>query len=47
LYDSILDDDFFIEITNGFADLIEFVEMAVDAMGGLKGLLPGILALML
>lgn len=46
LYDSILNDEFFIDMTNGVEKIITVVGDMVDAMGGLKGLLPGIIALM-
>ena len=46
LYDSILEDDLFISLTNGAADFIDVIGNMVDAMGGLKGLLPGLLAIM-
>ena len=46
LYDSILEDDLFIDLTNGAAKFVDVIGNMVDAMGGLKGLLPGILAIM-
>ena len=46
LYDSILEDDLFIDLTNGAAKFVDVIGNMVDAMGGLKGLLPGLLAIM-
>jgi TP901 family phage tail tape measure protein len=40
LYDDLIDDDFFIKITDMFAKIIDGVGDLVDAMGGLRGLLP-------
>ena len=37
VYDSLLDDDFFITLTNGFAKLIEGVEGFADGLGGMEG----------
>ena len=39
LFDSILEDDFFIGLLNGFSEVIGFIEGVVDALGGMKGLL--------
>ena len=38
-YVTLLDDDAFIAITNGFANLINFVKEFSDSLGGLKGIL--------
>ena len=40
IYDSLLNDEFFIELNNGLADLLQGFDKLIDAMGGLKGLLP-------
>jgi hypothetical protein len=40
LYDDLIDDDFFIKITDMFAKIIDGVGDLIDAMGGLRGLLP-------
>ena len=37
IYDSILDDDFFISINNGFADFLSGIENVIDGLGGMKG----------
>jgi hypothetical protein len=34
-----MDDDFFIDFTNTLADLINYVDTLVDALGGLPGIL--------
>ena len=39
IYDSILDDKFFIGITNIFADFLEGISNVTDSLGGLKGIL--------
>ncbi len=46
IYDSLVKDEFWIDITNGFADALKQVEILVDSLGGLKGVLSalGILA---
>lgn len=46
LYKSIVEDDVFITLTNGAADFIEIVDNMIDSLGGLKTLLPGVLAIM-
>ena len=38
-YATLLDDDAFIAITNGFANLVNFVKEFSDSLGGLKGIL--------
>lgn len=45
LYSQILDDKFFIGLTNTLADIIEFITDAIDGMGGLKGVISTIIAL--
>lgn len=39
IYDSMLDDKFFVDITNGFADALDGINNVVDALGGMKGIL--------
>lgn len=39
IYDSLVKDKFWIDITNGFADVLKQVEILVDSLGGLKGVL--------
>lgn len=39
IYNQLLDDDFFITLTNGFAEVLESVSDIIDAFGGLKGVL--------
>lgn len=46
IYADLLDDKFFINITDLFAKIISGVDNLIDRMGGLKVLLPSILALM-
>lgn len=42
IYESVMDDEFFIELTNGFADLIDGVGGFVKSIGGLQGVLSGL-----
>ena len=42
IYDSLINDEFWIDITNGFADFLKIIENAVDSVGGLKGVLLGL-----
>lgn len=46
VYTQILNDDFFIDLTNTFTKIIQSVEKIIESFGGLKGLLPGISALL-
>ena len=39
VYAAILNDEFFIDLTNGFADIIDGVKTFIDGMGGIKGVL--------
>lgn len=39
IYDSLVKDEFWIGLTNGFADGLKSVELFVDSIGGLKGVL--------
>ena len=47
LYMSLLDDDFFIGLTDGFADFLGLLDNFIDAMGGAKGLLSGLASILL
>ena len=38
IYDSILDDDFIIDLMDGFGGLLEGIEDVIDGLGGMKGL---------
>ena len=40
LYDDLINDDFFINLTDGAAKLIDIFGEILDSMGGLRGLLP-------
>ena len=42
IYSDLLNDDFFISITQGFADILEGVDSFIDAIGGLRTILPGL-----
>lgn len=46
LYSDLLDDKFFINLTNGFGKFLEILDTVIDDIGGLKTLLPGIILLM-
>lgn len=39
IYDKLLDDDFFISLTEGFAKFIDTIGTIIDSLGGLKGIL--------
>lgn len=39
IYKGILNDDFFIDINNGFADMLDTIDHVIDKMGGVKGIL--------
>ena len=39
IYDSIINDEFFIKLSNGFADFLQGVEKVIDGLGGIKGVL--------
>jgi len=41
IYSKILDDDFFIELNNGFAGFLGVISNTIDALGGVKGVLSG------
>ena len=47
VYMDLLDDDFFIGITNGLADVLGLLDNFLDAMGGAKGLLSGLASVLL
>jgi len=40
LISSLIDDKFFIKLTNGAASFIDIIGEIIEAMGGMKGLLP-------
>ena len=42
IYSSVMDDEFFISLTNGFADLIDGVGGFIKSIGGLQGVLSGL-----
>jgi hypothetical protein len=39
IYGALLKDDFFINLTNKFADLLDGVKVFISSLGGVKGLL--------
>jgi hypothetical protein len=39
IYGALLNDDFFIELLNGFEDVLEFISRIIDNLGGLRGVL--------
>ena len=39
IYEEILNDDFFIDINNGFANMLDTIDHVIDKMGGVKGIL--------
>ena len=47
VYDSILDDKFFIKLSNGFADFLDIISNTMDALGGMKGVISGLGAVLL
>lgn len=42
IFTDVIDDNFFIELTNGFASLLDSIHALIDGMGGIKPLLLGI-----
>jgi len=46
IYSDLLDDKFFIKLTNGLADILQGIDNLIDGMGGLKTILPAIALLM-
>lgn len=42
IYDSLIKDEFWIGLTNGFAGFLKMIESAIDSVGGLKGVLLGL-----
>lgn len=46
IYNDILDDDFFIELNNGLADLLSGLDTFIERIGGLKSVLPLVATLM-
>ena len=47
IYMDLLDDDFFIDLTNGFADFLGLLDSLLDSMGGARGLLTGLSSILL
>ena len=47
LYTALLVDDFFIDLTDGFAVFLGLVDNFIDSMGGVKGLLSGLASMLL
>ena len=47
IYQQLLDDEFFIKLTNGLSGFLDVVSEVIDSLGGLKGILPGVITLML
>jgi hypothetical protein len=39
IYDSLINDEFFISILNGFENILETVGGFIDGLGGLKGII--------
>jgi hypothetical protein len=39
IYDKLLKDEFFIDLTNGVEKVISFVDLLIDRLGGLQGVL--------
>lgn len=42
IYDSLVKDEFWIDLTNGFAGFLKIIESAIDSVGGLRGVLLGL-----
>lgn len=42
IYQDLLKDNFFIQLTDDFGSIIEFIDKIIDSLGGLSGVLPGI-----
>ena len=42
IYSQLLKDDFFIDLTDGFAEFLGIISNTIDALGGLKGVLSGL-----
>lgn len=47
VYMDLLDDDFFIDLTNGLADFLGLLDSLLDSMGGARGLLTGLSSILL
>lgn len=45
IYNTLLDDDFFIGMSNGFATIVTGIEDFINALGGLRGVIPGVVLL--
>ena len=46
IYEALLNDDFFIDMNNGFSSVLDSIGLVIEGMGGLKGVLPLITLLM-
>jgi hypothetical protein len=42
IYMDLIDDEFFIDLTNGFAGLLDGVDAFIDGIGGVKTILAGV-----
>lgn len=42
IYQDLLKDDFFIQLTDAFGSILGFIDKIIDSLGGLSGVLPGI-----
>ena len=47
IYTDLLDDDFFIKLLDGFEKFLTLTDKIIDSMGGLKGVLAGVSAILL
>ena len=47
IYQSLLDDDFFIDLNNGFANLLGGLDLFIDKAGGLKTIILGVSSILL
>lgn len=47
IYTDLLDDDFFIDLTDSLAEILGYVDKLLDSMGGAKGLLTGLSSILL
>lgn len=47
IYESLLDDDFFIKLLNGLEKVLGFLDKLIDSAGGLRGILSGLSAILL
>ena len=47
IYNALLDDDFFIDINNGFAGFLNLINDTIEGLGGLQGIIPLVGAVLL